>query len=202
MKNQGHFKKSIVYGVGVDDTDYPKERRVYQGTKSRVIWICAAYSHWKNMLKRVYHDNIPAYKGVEVSKEWHMFSNFKAWFDENYIEGYVLDKDLYGGKLYSADTCVFIPERLNLLIMGVHKETSGTWYDKTRGNYQAYVTANGKRSCLGRFSRFEDAKIAHLRRKVRDIKEYAEVHGVEDVVECLVKQIDNRIKLLEERGCI
>lgn len=31
--NTGQFTKDIIYGFGVDDTDYQKERRVYSGKK-------------------------------------------------------------------------------------------------------------------------------------------------------------------------
>lgn len=33
-----------------------------------------------------------SYADVGFYEPWLLFSNFKVWFDENYIEGYVLDK--------------------------------------------------------------------------------------------------------------
>lgn len=79
------------------------------------------YSCWHNMLKRcydyVYKENKISYDGVTVSKEWYNFSNFYKWYKNNYIEGYELDKDLMqigiDLKVYSKDTCCFLPRIVN-----------------------------------------------------------------------------------------
>ena len=76
------------------------------------------------MLRRVYDvkykENKPTYDGVTICEEWLNFSNFFRWYKENYIEGYHLDKDLkssiLGVKIYSKDTCLFLPERVNYFI--------------------------------------------------------------------------------------
>lgn len=41
-----------------------------------------------------YHSRYPAYIGCSVCKERHSLTAFKKWLDENYIEGYELDKDI------------------------------------------------------------------------------------------------------------
>lgn len=56
------------------------------------------YRCWENMLYRVYdlnHRLANRYhgRGVSVCDDWLDFQKFAEWFDENYIEGYVLDKD-------------------------------------------------------------------------------------------------------------
>ena len=76
---------------------------------------------WINMLKRCYdksfHLRQPTYTNCTVSKNWHNFQNFAKWYNDNYVENYHLDKDLlvYGNKLYSQDTCIFVPRELNSL---------------------------------------------------------------------------------------
>ena len=42
--------------------------------------------------------------------EWHNFQVFAKWFDENYMEGFQLDKDIKieGNKIYSSGTCLFV----------------------------------------------------------------------------------------------
>lgn len=81
------------------------------------------YSVWVNMFKRCYNpyriNKNLCYENVFVCKEWHNFQNFGDWFDENYREfkntKSHLDKDLlsYKYKIYSPETCIFIPVELN-----------------------------------------------------------------------------------------
>lgn len=61
--------------------------------------------------------NKPTYEGCTVCDEWLYFSNFKKWFDENYIEGFQLDKDIIirGNKVYSPQTCCFVPKEINII---------------------------------------------------------------------------------------
>ncbi len=72
---------------------------------------------WTNMLQRCYghYGNHPTYKGCSVVEEWHNFQNFAKWFEENYIEGYQLDKDIKveGNKVYGPDTCMFVSKKEN-----------------------------------------------------------------------------------------
>lgn len=77
------------------------------------------YMVWSNMLERCYDSNCwsrnPTYKGCTVVEEWHNFQNFAKWFEENYIEGYHLDKDIKvkGNKVYGPDTCMFVSKEDN-----------------------------------------------------------------------------------------
>ena len=101
------------------------------------------YSIWNGMLRRCYSDvelrKKPSYKGVTVCKEWHKLSNFKKWFDENYIEGYQLDKDILANgdsKVYSPETCCFIPAQLNAML---------TKRDRDRGDLPIGVAKHGNK---------------------------------------------------------
>ena len=106
------------------------KHKVYDGNIKRT----KCYDTWHEMLKRCYdpkyHEKEPTYKGCEVCKEWLNFQMFAEWYYKNYyeIEGQriCLDKDilLKGNKIYSADTCVFVPHRINSLF---------TKSDKLRG---------------------------------------------------------------------
>jgi len=83
--------------------------------------ITRQYTAWKNMLKRCYdtqyQEKNSTYKGCSVVKEWHNFQNFAKWFDENYIEGYDLDKDIRvkGNKVYGPEFCVFVSHSDNTI---------------------------------------------------------------------------------------
>ena len=123
------------YGHGFIGEGKHKTKENGKDTKS--------YRAWYNMLKRCYdpkyHEKRPSYKGCTVDKEWLNFQNFAKWFDENYyeIEGEImaLDKDILvkGNKIYSADTCVFVPHNINSLF---------TKRDKCRGELPIGVCYN------------------------------------------------------------
>lgn len=80
-----------------------------------------AYKTWKHMLTRCYdpkyHATRPTYKGCSVCTEWHNFQVFAKWFEDNYIEGYHLDKDSItkGNKEYSPSNCVFLSQAENTI---------------------------------------------------------------------------------------
>lgn len=89
------------------------------------------YSKWYSMLNRCYNEKFyekySCYEGCSVSEEWHNFQNFAKWYDENYyeIEGQKmhLDKDILvkGNKIYSPETCIFVPNRINILFVKGHE---------------------------------------------------------------------------------
>ncbi len=76
---------------------------------------------WKSVLERCYcpkwHKNKPTYKDCIVAESWHNFQNFAQWFEENYKEGFELDKDilLKGNKVYCSNLCCFVPAEINTL---------------------------------------------------------------------------------------
>ena len=80
-----------------------------------------AYDAWNNMLMRCYDDecqnNHSTYKGCTVCDEWHNFQVFSSWFNENYVEGHEIDKDIKvsGNKVYSPITCLFVTKKDNLI---------------------------------------------------------------------------------------
>lgn len=106
-------KNKLVYGVGVNDYDSD----VYNNKIP-----LNSYKSWGHMIERCYSPRFqirnPTYIGCSVCDEWLLFSNFKKWFDENYVDGFALDKDILveGNKVYSPDTCRFVPQYLNNLL--------------------------------------------------------------------------------------
>nr|DAE62830.1 MAG TPA: hypothetical protein [Caudoviricetes sp.] len=85
------------------------------------------YNVWYDMMQRCYdtkhQEKHPTYKDCKVSEEFHNFQDFGEWFDNNYyeIEGekMCLDKDILvkHNKIYSPDTCVFVPQTINNLFV-------------------------------------------------------------------------------------
>lgn len=179
ISNTGNVRKrpKLVYGVGVND---------YKGnTKYNHVHI-QSYHTWGQMLKRCYSkeflDKQPTYRGCSVCEEWWSFSNFKKWFDENYIEGYCLDKDILfkGNKIYSPETCCFVPNEINVLLckndsrrgkmpIGVYERKMVNGY-----KYVAYVNNNTKKHFhLGTFNTPKEAFVAYKFAKEAHIKEMA-----------------------------
>ena len=107
---------SKVYGHGITDV----------GTMISTGNRHPAYNFWKNMLERCYSKRLqkkyPTYMGCSVCEEWLVFSQFEKWFDEHYIVGYQVDKDIFSDvKEYSPINCCMIPKRLNVLLAGRYK---------------------------------------------------------------------------------
>lgn len=79
-----------------------------------------SYNRWVGLIHRCYNKNRSDYKyygekGVTICEEWHYYSNFKKWFDENYIDGYEVDKDIKGGNIYSPENCIFVSKCDNVI---------------------------------------------------------------------------------------
>jgi len=179
ISNTGNVRKrtKLVYCVGIND---------YQGNIKYNHVHIPSYHTWCQMLKRCYSQAFlsknPTYVGCRVCEEWLYFSNFKKWFDENYIEGYCLDKDILSGKnnkAYSPNTCCFVPNEINVLLckndarrgkmpIGVHerKLVNGS-------SYMAYLNKNGSRINLGTFYSAEEAFAAYKQAKEAHIKDMA-----------------------------
>lgn len=143
---------------------------------------CKIYQTWQGMLERCYDTKFqskhPTYKGCLVDKVWHNFQNFAEWFEENYKEGFVLDKDILfkGNKIYSPETCCFVPHEINALFVK---------NDANRGKYpvgvviykskfRSEVNTINKSIYLGSFDTPEEAFQAYKIAKEKHIKETAE----------------------------
>jgi len=129
------------------------------------------YKTWSSMLLRAYdckfHMRHPTYKDVTVCKEWHNLQVFGKWFEDNYIEGFELDKDLLSpeSKIYSPDTCVFIPHRLNSFLTNNKADNTsghaGVYWHKRDEVWVAAISAGCGRLHLGYFSKLEEAVEAY-----------------------------------------
>jgi len=127
--------------------------------------ITQCYNAWSAMMNRCYGKNKQkSYENVIVCQEWHNFQNFAKWHSENFIEGWELDKDLLGnGKLYSPQTCCYLPKELNVILR--KKRVSNSKYPRgvsllPGGSFQAVSSIRGKNTYLGVYSNPDDAWMA------------------------------------------
>lgn len=155
--------KRLVYGVGIND-----------------IQDCAigntCYEIWHGILQRTvnekYKSSHKAYKDASICDEWLLLSNFKAWYDEHYIEGWCIDKDLLGlnTKKYSPETCCFVPIEINSALTR-EKFSRGLPIGvmKKKGKFIAVC----RHKFLGTFNTVKDAEKAYLKEKKKRIIELA-----------------------------
>lgn len=140
------------------------------------------YNCWIHMLERCYtkqyHKLCPTYRGCSVCEEWHNFQNFAKWYNDNYyeVDGYEshLDKDILvkGNKIYSPDTCVFVPENINS-IFSSHRNYTGNLLGikKTEANtYQTWIN----RKKLKTYKTLEEAFENYKNYKEKLIKKAAD----------------------------
>ena len=171
-----------VHGVGVSGTKYP----------SRVNGVLTKeYDLWQNMLRRCYSDiykkKYPTYESCEASDKFKSYEYFYEWChkqigfgnqgDENPFH---LDKDLLikGNKVYSENTCVFIPKEINQLLV---KSTAsrgeyliGVTFEKSSGKFISQISINSRNVKIGRFKTEIEAFEAYKEAKENVLRGLAE----------------------------
>ena len=149
------------------------------------------HSVWSSMLQRGYSSKYssmkPTYSDITVCKEWLCFQNFAAWCESQKFFGmkddngrlYHLDKDILvkGNKVYSPETCCFVPQEINsLLVTSVGSrgdQPIGVSYNKLTQKYEAYYNERRKRKYLGLHDTPDEAFQAYKKAKEAYIKEVA-----------------------------
>ncbi len=92
------------------------------------------------------------------------------------LKGWALDKDIIqkGNKLYSKDTCCFVPAEVNHLLVKSDRIRGeypvGVCFHKAAGKFMAYLNINGKRKYLGCFPTPEEAFQVYKLAKEAQIK--------------------------------
>ena len=144
------------------------------------------YKTWHNMLGRCF---IPkrmrgSYEGVTCCEEWLNFQNYAQWYKDNYYEvdneRMEIDKDILikGNKIYSPEYCVFLPQRINLLLINRRNYRGETLLGTQRnksGTFSANaVGSNEKSYSLGSFSTEIEAFNAYKEFRENVFKEVAE----------------------------
>ena len=167
-----------VYDVGIVGTKY-------QSTINGVL--TKEYEIWTGMLERCYSEKCqkkqPTYEGCEVSDNFKYYEYFYEWCNKQIGFGnecWQLDKDLLtkGNKVYSENSCVFIPSDINLLLT---KRTAsrgeyliGICWDKRYKAFKAQINKNNEgKKHLGYFNTELEAFNAYKEAKETYIKEQA-----------------------------
>ena len=189
-----HFKNGLIkcpyekrtFGVGyLGEGEYKTKEN---GKHTRV------YHTWENMLQRCYsekfHKKYPTYIDCEVCEKWLNFQKYGKWFSDNYYEidneTMCLDKDILvkHNKIYSPETCIFVPQTINLLFTKRQnargKSVIGTTLKD--GRYLARCslinpeTGKSKNKHLGYYKTQEEAFKVYKYYKEKNIKEVADYY--------------------------
>jgi hypothetical protein len=191
-----HFKEGVlrspycktIYGMG-----YIGEGKYESHIENKIT---KTYQYWHGILTRCYSNNFqeknPTYKNCEVCDDWNNFQNFGKWYDENYYEingeKMQLDKDILnkGNKIYSPDTCVFVPQRINTLFTKNEAKRGnfpiGVSWNKTIQKYASVVSVYNttkkkkERKSLGYFDTQKETFDCYKNFKENYIKEVADYY--------------------------
>lgn len=188
----GHFKDGqvknryfpTIYGVGwIGD----EKISISKNNKE------TAYKTWSNMLRRCYDEyykakEVKAYLGCTVDDTWFSYPNFKKWFDENYyeVDGEMmhLDKDILvkGNKIYSQNTCIYVPSKINYLFTYEKLGNNGLPYgvSKTLKNdsnaYRVRLHIDNKETHIGNCNTLKEAFNLYKEAKENNIKRMADIY--------------------------
>ena len=161
-----------LYGVGYigeGEYDYKNNKRCYQT--------------WQQMLVRCYdpkfYEKNSTYRNCLVCEEWLNYQNFAKWYYDNYYEIpneiINLDKDILykGNKLYSPETCIFVPQKINDLFVknNVRRNKLPMNIIPNKNKYVVYCNNYNKRNYIGSYKTIEEAFQAHKNYKENIIKE-------------------------------
>ena len=137
-----------------------------------------------------YQEKYPTYNGCTVCEEWLNFQNFAKWYDENSYEvnneKMNLDKDILvkHNKIYSPDTCIFVPQAINKLFVKCDRSRGDSVIGTSlyKGKYQVKCqvfnpeTGKSKNEYLGYYDTQEKAFEVYKYYKEKNIKEVADYY--------------------------
>jgi hypothetical protein len=128
-----------------------------------------------------YQEKFPTYIGCSASENFKSYSYFHEWCQSQIgfgQENYHLDKDLLfkENKLYSEETCLFLPQELNNLLVscGACRGNYPVGVSAYQGKFEAQCSHNASSKHLGRFDTIEEAFQAYKEVKEAFIKRQAE----------------------------
>lgn len=167
-----------VFGIGYTGEGRHKTKIARKMTKM--------YYVWTDMIRRAYRSEEsgrdPSYVDVYVCDEWLNFQTFGDWFESKFDyttdEVWHLDKDvrIKGNKIYSPETCAFVPREINNLFLKCNKSRGkyplGVSFDK--GKFKALIRKTEGQERKMTFDTELEAFYAYKTDKESHIKETAD----------------------------
>ena len=167
-----------VHGVGIVGEESSRDSN---GNKLKEYFL------WNHMLTRCYGKKaklkLPSYEDCTASTNFKYFPYFKDWCSKQIgfgNEGWQLDKDILvkGNKIYSEDTCCFVPAEINSVFIKCDRSRGeyplGVNYHKATRKFVAQISYRKIKTHLGLYDTAEDAFKAYKKSKEKLIKSRAD----------------------------
>ena len=167
-----------VHGVGIVGEESSRDSN---GNKLKEYFL------WNHMLTRCYGKKaklkLPSYEDCTASTNFKYFPYFKDWCSKQIgfgNEGWQLDKDILvkGNKIYSEDTCCFVPAEINSVFIKCDRSRGeyplGVNYHKATRKFVAQISYRKIKTHLGLYDTAEDAFKAYKKSKEKLIKSLAD----------------------------
>ena len=167
--------KIAIYGKGIYEKGLHVAKKNGKHTKEYLVW--------RTMISRCYNPMYLkkhlSYEKCEVCDEWLYFQDFCKWFDENYyeIDNEImnLDKDFLCGikniknKIYSPDTCIFIPQEINKTIIHQWNKTTNLPTGVKRTKSKNIYAVNVGKCYVGDFVGIKESFNQYIIAKNKDL---------------------------------
>ena len=181
----------------------------YTATDKDNPYVKKAFQVWSTMLDRCYRESnremFPTYENCLVCDEWHNYQKFREWYDTNYYqvgtERMHVDKDILykNNRVYSPETCLIVPQRINMLFM--KKPNKYGYPNGIKPRAKGRFEAKYNNEHLGVFDTIEEASIAHDKAKKKAVTEVANEYKdkiPDKVYQALINWIPDYIDYSEE----
>lgn len=202
--------KILVWGIGINDVDAPT--RWMENGK----WVKDPYySLWKGILERSYNPEYkkrnPTYISCTTHPDWHRFSKFKEWVDNQPQKDWrvlYLDKDLRvkGGKVYGPDTCCFLTPQENTIFRLSGNQLGSCRYrnDCAKSPWESLTNIGHriKGMYLGCYTTKEEAVVVAGRESIKRIMEVVNANPHEFIRKDMMRWVEEwkqEVVLREER---
>lgn len=197
MGNNNQRGKRLIYGIGINDVD-AHTMWMENGKMMRDPY----YHIWNGLLRRCYSPESqkqkPAYIGVNVHPDWHRFSKFKEWVDNQPQKDWRdlhMDKDLLvkGSKVYGPDTCCFLTHQENNIFRPSIVPLGHCRYRKDcrKTPWESCSTGGNRHgNHLGYYTTKEEGEVVAGRESIRRIMEIVNANPHQFIREAMMRWVD------------
>lgn len=197
--------KGLILGTAINDAKYNVYATTRINGRKKNLWVCPFYKVWIGMIKRCFdaktHNLQPTYSDCSVVDEWLKFSSFREWMVAQKWQGMALDKDILlpGNKIYSPETCVFIPQSLNNFLTDSasirgDSPIGVSWHRKTKKFHaECRNPFSGAKESLGYFHSADEGYQEWRKRKHQHACRYADLQTDSRIYDALRSRFNAHI---------